>query len=102
MCRSSAKAAATGPLVKAYVEVSGDVHTVRVAAGAVSSLSDLRRALRKVCLASGAPELQKLDFAAADIQFLSGGKEASGTPRLVTEATDTDELRKAKAFRVVF
>ena len=95
---SSSKSAKSAP-VKAYIEVGGDVHTVRAAVGGVGSADELRSALEKACMASGAPELKSLSLAGAEIQYLSG---TGGAPAMVTDATEIELLRGARAFRVLF
>ena len=90
-----------GGSVKAYIEVRGDVHTLRVAAGKLSGLDDLQEALLLACAQSGAPELKDIDIDSAEIQYLTDAGSGA-VPSLVTEATSAASLRKARAFRVVF
>ena len=54
--------------VKAYVEIGGDVHTIRVSAGGIGSAAELRGLLGDACASSGAPELKSVDLGSAEIQ----------------------------------
>jgi len=84
--------------IKAFVEVNGDVHTIRVTnVHDIDGLVDLRTALAAACRMSGAPELQAVDVSAAGVQYLN----QCDAPAMVTESTPVESLRSAKAFRVL-
>ena len=85
--------------MKAYIELGGDVHTLRVSVGAVTSAAELRATLGRACAASGAPELTAVDMTSAEIQYLNG---SDGAPEMLTSATAAETIRTAKAFRVLF
>ncbi len=86
------------PPVKAFVELNGDVHTIRVPnLHELSSAADLRPLLSAACRLSGAPELSAFDIDAAAVQYLNQAE----FPAMVTDATDVEALRSAKAFRVL-
>jgi len=85
--------------IKAFIELSGDVHTIPLRLAGIDSIQELRLALAEACLASGAPELRKgIDIQQADIQYL----DASNTPAMVSEMTNPVAIRGARAVRVIF
>ena len=94
--------------IKTYVELDGDVHTLRVkldeppagggGGGGGSAMVLVRKAVAEACESSGAPELQGIDLGRARIQYLN----ASDAPDMVTESTSLAMLGGARAFRVIF
>ena len=84
--------------VKAFVEVSGEVHTVYVSLAQLETPNQLRGVLLNAFDASGSPALQAIpSLASAPISFL----DSESTPRKVEGTTNIEELRAAKALRIV-
>jgi len=90
------KKLSSGKEIKAYFDLDGVVHTVRVSTKNVHSTDDFKERLLEAVVASSAPELRNISLDEMQIDLL----DANNKKHSLDDRTQTETLRSAKAVRI--